>query len=67
EVDKFAGISYRTAVTGSPILEGVAAWLDCRLVGSCPAGDHTIFVGEVVEAWAGDKAPLRYDPRDYWG
>lgn len=67
DVDKFAGVPYRTATTGSPILEGVAAWLDCRLVGSFPAGDHTVFVGEVVEAWAGGKRPLRYDPRDYWG
>ncbi len=67
DIDKFADVPYRTAVTGAPILKGVAAWLDCRLVGSFPAGDHTIFVGEVVEAWAGDKAPLRYDPRDYWG
>lgn len=67
DVDKFAGIPYHTAATGAPILEGVAAWLDCELVGSFPAGDHTIFVGEVVEAWVGDKEPLRYDPRDYWG
>ena len=67
DVNKFTNIPYKTAKTGAPILEEVAAWLDCKLVGSCPAGDHTIFVGEVVDAWAGDRAPLPYDPRDYWG
>lgn len=67
DVNKFAGIPYRTAATGSPILEGVAAWLDCKVVGECPAGDHTIFLGEVVAAWAGEEPPLIYDPRDYWG
>jgi len=66
-VNKFTNIPYRIAKTGAPILEGVAAWLDCKLVGNYPAGDHTIFVGEVVDAWAGDAAPLRYNPRDYWG
>ncbi len=67
DADKFDGIPYREAITGAPILEGVAAWLDCRLVGSYPAGDHTIFVGEVVDADAGPFPPLIYDPRDYWG
>ena len=65
--DKFAGIPYREGRTGSPILEGVAAWLDCRLVEGFPAGDHTIFVGEVIDAGMGDRPPLVYDPRDYWG
>jgi flavin reductase (DIM6/NTAB) family NADH-FMN oxidoreductase RutF len=67
EVDKFTGISYREGKTGSPLLEGVVAWLDCRLVGSYPAGDHTIFVGEVVDAETTDLSPLQYNPRDYWG
>jgi flavin reductase (DIM6/NTAB) family NADH-FMN oxidoreductase RutF len=35
-------------VTGSPILPGSHAWLDCRLVSQHQEGDHTIFIGEVV-------------------
>src|SRR5690606_7552322 len=36
-----------TAATGTPLLEGTAAQLDCHLYQSHPAGDHIIFVGEV--------------------
>lgn len=44
---KFAGVAYRTEVTGAPVLEDALAWLDCRVWAAYPGGDHTIFVGEV--------------------
>jgi flavin reductase (DIM6/NTAB) family NADH-FMN oxidoreductase RutF len=47
-MDAFSQISHRTTLTGSPILEGIAAHLDCRVVSSHPAGDHIIFIGEVL-------------------
>jgi len=50
KVDKFAAIPYDTKATGSPILKDTAGYLDCRVVSSCHAGDHTIFVGEVIDA-----------------
>ena len=49
-VDKFAGLNYLTAATGSPILPQAQAYFDLNLVEAHPAGDHTLFVGEVVEA-----------------
>lgn len=49
-VDKFAGLNYLTAATGSPILPQAQAYFDLNLVETHPAGDHTLFVGEVVEA-----------------
>lgn len=49
-VDKFAGLEYLTATTGAPILPQAHAYFDCRLVNTFPAGDHTLFVGEVVAA-----------------
>ena len=39
------GIRYRTMKSGTPVLEDTLASLDCRVVASHPAGDHTIFVG----------------------
>jgi flavin reductase (DIM6/NTAB) family NADH-FMN oxidoreductase RutF len=47
-LDAFAEIPHREAVTGAPILEGAAAFLDCRLAATHDAGDHQIFVGEVL-------------------
>jgi len=39
-----------TGVTGTPLLQDALASLDCRVVSRHVAGDHTLFVGEVVEA-----------------
>ncbi len=66
DTDRFADIPFHTAGTGSPIVEGCPAYLDCRLVASHPAGTHTIFLGEVVEAVRRqDGAPLLYFQRGY--
>jgi flavin reductase (DIM6/NTAB) family NADH-FMN oxidoreductase RutF len=45
--DAFSEVPHGEAVTGSPIIEGNAAFLDCRLVSSHEEGDHLIFIGEV--------------------
>jgi flavin reductase (DIM6/NTAB) family NADH-FMN oxidoreductase RutF len=58
--DKFEGVAYRTEVTGAPVLENVLAWVDCTLWNSYPAGDHTIYVGEVVAGDAREGVPLLY-------
>jgi flavin reductase (DIM6/NTAB) family NADH-FMN oxidoreductase RutF len=50
KVDKFAGLEYFTATTGAPILPQAYAYLDLKLAQTFPAGDHTLFVGEVVDA-----------------
>ena len=50
KVDKFAGLAWSTAATGAPILPQAFAYLDLKLVSTFPAGDHTLFVGEVVAA-----------------
>jgi flavin reductase len=44
----FVDVPHRSASTGSPILEDVACWLDCRLQDMHVAGDHVIAIGEVV-------------------
>jgi flavin reductase (DIM6/NTAB) family NADH-FMN oxidoreductase RutF len=65
--DRFAGIYHHTAATGSPILTGTMGWLDCRIVNAYPAGDHTIFVGEVLAAdIQNGETPLVYHNRT-WG
>jgi flavin reductase (DIM6/NTAB) family NADH-FMN oxidoreductase RutF len=42
--------------TGAPILPDCAAYLDCRVVDSHPAGDHVIFFGEVVDSGILDES-----------
>jgi len=45
----FRSIPHWIAASESPILEGVAAYLDCRLVTNHRAGDHVIFIGETTD------------------
>lgn len=52
---KIGGHAFRRApVTGAPLLDGFAAWLEARVVGAHPHGDHTLFVAEVVGVDATD-------------
>jgi len=61
EVDRrFEGIAWHAETTGSPVLEGVLAWVDCRVASTAAGGDHTIFVGEVVAADAHEGVPLLF-------
>ena len=48
--DNLAPFALETAMTGTPLLCDAVASLDCHLVSTHPAGDHTLFVGAVVEA-----------------
>jgi 3-hydroxy-9,10-secoandrosta-1,3,5(10)-triene-9,17-dione monooxygenase reductase component len=45
--DKFAGVEWEPGPTGSPVLAGSSAWVDCHLVDEYDGGDHTIAVGRV--------------------
>ncbi|MCC5888018.1 MAG: flavin reductase family protein [Gammaproteobacteria bacterium] len=45
--DKFAELKWRAGVSGSPILAGVIAYVDCELEAEHDAGDHTIAIGRV--------------------
>lgn len=46
--ETFEGVSHRRVETGSPVIDGAAAFFDCRLKASHSAGDHIIFIGEVL-------------------
>ncbi len=42
-------VAHRHVSTGVPVLSEALAFLSCRLVNTFEGGDHTIFLGEVVE------------------
>jgi flavin reductase (DIM6/NTAB) family NADH-FMN oxidoreductase RutF len=65
--DRFQGIATTTAATGAPLLPGTLGWVDCRVWAMHAGGDHTIFVGEVLDAGIDrTAAPLLYHSRA-WG
>ena len=47
---KISGEPFRAGSTGPPVLENTPAFVECRLVTTVEEGDHSIFVGEVVDA-----------------
>jgi flavin reductase (DIM6/NTAB) family NADH-FMN oxidoreductase RutF len=44
----FNGLDVDRGCAGAPVLMDALAYLDCRVEGRCPAGDHELFVGRVV-------------------
>jgi flavin reductase (DIM6/NTAB) family NADH-FMN oxidoreductase RutF len=57
EREKFTGVPHAVH-DGIPVIEGALAWIGCRLERLIPAGDHTIGIGAVESAEAGDGEPL---------
>ena len=48
--DRFAGVRTRPGATGSPIIVEALSFVDCRVTDGIRRGDHSIVVGEVVDA-----------------
>jgi flavin reductase (DIM6/NTAB) family NADH-FMN oxidoreductase RutF len=64
--DRFAGVRYSKGVTGSPIIHGVRAVIECKAWQAYEGGDHSILVGEVVTAKTlNSKRPLVYYAQQY--
>jgi flavin reductase (DIM6/NTAB) family NADH-FMN oxidoreductase RutF len=65
-VPHFEDFGVIEGATGSPIIDGAIAHLDCTLDRSIDGGDHTIVIGRVVGAAANpDKKPLVFYKRGY--
>jgi 3-hydroxy-9,10-secoandrosta-1,3,5(10)-triene-9,17-dione monooxygenase reductase component len=59
--DKFIDLAWQASPEGSPILDGVLAWIDCKIVRSVEAGDHDIVLGRVLDLAADSSAdPLLF-------
>ena len=64
--EQFDGLAYHRDAHGTPVLDGVLAVLHCVPYAVYEAGDHSIFVGEVVDIEEGGPGqPLLYFNRAY--
>jgi flavin reductase (DIM6/NTAB) family NADH-FMN oxidoreductase RutF len=64
--NRFDGIGFGRGVTGSPVIDGVRAVIECRPWQIFDGGDHSILVGEVVSAKVlNSKRPLVYYSQQY--
>jgi flavin reductase (DIM6/NTAB) family NADH-FMN oxidoreductase RutF len=66
-IDRFAGVAFRSGVSGVPLLEGAAALFECFNRSRYEEGDHVIFVGEVERCERRDGAhPLIFHGGRYF-
>ena len=63
--DKFKGVAWHGGQLGLPVLDNTLAVIECRQHAALDGGDHTIFVGEVLNAEVHEGAPLLYYRRGY--
>jgi len=61
-----SGEPFRTGQTGAPLLASCPAFLECNLVDSLKRGDHTVFVGEVINAGIAGSLEGRPDEATLW-
>ena len=64
------GSPYAAGQTGAPLFEEAFAHLECRVVDKMEAGDHTVYLGEVVSADLRRPADILTDldtPMEYGG
>jgi flavin reductase (DIM6/NTAB) family NADH-FMN oxidoreductase RutF len=58
--EKFAGLDTDRGSLGVPLIRGAITTLECTVREQLSGGDHSIFIGEVVEARTREGAPLLY-------
>ena len=59
-IDKFAGLEWHTGSNRAAIIDGALAYIECRIKQCYEGGDHTIVVGEILDARASGDRPLLF-------
>jgi flavin reductase (DIM6/NTAB) family NADH-FMN oxidoreductase RutF len=54
------GVAYRTGTTGAPVLDGILAYMDCRVSATFEFGTHSIVIGEPVDLGFHEGQPLAF-------
>ena len=62
---RFRNLAYSEGGHGSPLLAGCLGFVECLKIASHPHGDHTIIIGEVLEAEAHGGQPLLFYRSSY--
>jgi flavin reductase (DIM6/NTAB) family NADH-FMN oxidoreductase RutF len=63
--DRFDGIDWIPGDTAAPRLPGALAFLECCVTQTVEAGDHAVFIGEVVRAVCQNGTPLLFFNSNY--
>lgn len=64
--DRFEQISHHGGKTTSPLLDNCSAWFDCQVHQRVAAGDHTIYIGRILDYQFEESDPLGYSRQGYF-
>jgi flavin reductase (DIM6/NTAB) family NADH-FMN oxidoreductase RutF len=64
--DTISGEPFRAGSTGAPILTNAPAFVECTLEATVEKGDHSIFVGKVVDVGLAKTPDGRPDDATLW-
>lgn len=63
--DRFSQCDWEKSDRQLPIFPGALSQLECEVYNKIDAGDHIIFIGEVIHISNEDKNPLLYHKRNF--
>jgi flavin reductase (DIM6/NTAB) family NADH-FMN oxidoreductase RutF len=58
--DKFTGVDIFRGALDLPMITGALTTIECKVQAQLPGGDHSIFVGEVIDIQTREGDPLLY-------
>jgi flavin reductase (DIM6/NTAB) family NADH-FMN oxidoreductase RutF len=61
-----SGEAFRTGATGAPLLASTPAYIECTLEATVEKGDHSVFVGKVVDVGLARQPEGRADDATLW-
>jgi flavin reductase (DIM6/NTAB) family NADH-FMN oxidoreductase RutF len=64
--ETISGEPFRSGATGAPILASTPAFIECTLEATVERGDHSVFVGKVVEVGLTKTPDGRADDATLW-
>ena len=56
----FSDVNTKVVASGAPVLREALAFVDCRVIEIRPAGDHDIFIGEILAGDSREGDPLLF-------
>lgn len=63
--DRFEALRWSEGESGAPVLDGCLASMECSIVQTVEAGDHAVFIAEVIHARSREGNPLLYFGSEY--
>ena len=64
-INNFNGMEVTELETGSPVFKDIVGAVDCKVVKTVDAGDHTVFIGEVLDSISKEGESLVFDKKDF--